>query len=249
MTPLKKAEAAASDVVFKDVGRKKKAYEEVVNQIREEIFSGGLRLNQRLPTERNMADQFGVSRVVIREAIRALELTGFVTVKKGAGGGTFVAQDFERPIEDSLANLLAGGEVSLENLFEVRITIESVAAARAAERGTDEEFAVLQALIDEAVEESAKGTNIRPYNIRFHRLILRMAHNPLLSLIGETVLSILSRNISSLVSPETSLKVLESHQALTQAITNRNSDLARKLAAKEIESLGVLFSQISRGGQ
>ena len=68
----------------------------------------------RLPTERELAEQFGVSRSAVREAIRALERTGLVTVRKEPRGGIFVAHDCDRPINGSIANLLAGGGASLD---------------------------------------------------------------------------------------------------------------------------------------
>jgi GntR family transcriptional repressor for pyruvate dehydrogenase complex len=235
----------SSRPLFKNIGRNIKAYEEITNQVRKKIFSGTLKLGQRLPTEREMAKQFGLSRVVVREAIRTLELSGFVTVKKGARGGIFVAQDYERPIEEMIANLMNSGEVSLKDLFEVRAIIESYAAARAAEVGTEEEFDKLSNLIEEACQESTKGTNIRSYNIRFHRLILGMTHNLVLSMVGETVLSMLSEQIKDLFSPEISLEVLEKHKIILKAIIQRDADVVARLVAEDIKALGVLFDKIS----
>jgi GntR family transcriptional repressor for pyruvate dehydrogenase complex len=235
--------APPSRPVFRAVGRKQKIYEEVVEQIRAEIFAGRLALGERLPAERDLVEQFVVSRAVIREAIRALELTGFVTVKKGAGGGTFVAQDYERPIQDTLLQLLAGGEVRMRDLFEVRTVLEPYAAARAAELRTEEDLALLDGLVREADEEGASGTNIRPYNLRFHRLILGMSGNPVLRVMGETLLTILSKHIQEVESPERSLKVLEVHQEIAGAIFRRDAEAARRLVAADIQSLGVFFSQ------
>lgn len=233
--------------MFKNLGRNKKAYEEIAGQIREKIFSGALKLGQRLPTERELAEQFGFSRVVVREAIRTLELSGFVSVRKGARGGIFVAQDYERPIEEMITNLMVGGEVSLKDLFEVRTILEAYAAARAAAVGTEEEIGRLSRLIEEARQESAKGTNVRPYNIRFHRLILRMTRNPVLSMVGETVLSILSEQIKNIFNPEISLEVLKKHEKILEAISRRDAERAMHLVSKDIKTLGVLFERINRG--
>jgi GntR family transcriptional repressor for pyruvate dehydrogenase complex len=230
--------------VFKNIGRARSAYQEVVEQIRDGIFSGRFKLRDRLPTERELAVQFGLSRVVIREAIRTLELSGLVSVKKGAKGGIFVAQDFDRPIAASISNLIDGGEVTLENLFEVRGILEPHAAAKLATLGTEEEFGRLESIIQEARQARAVGSNLRPYNIRFHRLIMRMSKNPVLTVVGETVLTILTKKISWLVSPETSLFVLEKHEAIMDAIAKRNGDLVRSLMEEDIGSLGARFKEI-----
>ena len=119
--------AAAESAPFRQLPRRK-AYEDVADQIRERIFSAAVKTGERLPTERDLAAQFGVSRVVVREAVRALEVSGLVDVKKGAKGGIFIAEDHQRPITDSIGNLLARGEARLKDLFEVRNLIEPYAA-------------------------------------------------------------------------------------------------------------------------
>ena len=183
---------------------RKKAYMEVAEQIRDKIFSDKLKLFQRLPSERDLAEQFGVSRVVVREAIRTLESSGLVTVKKGPKGGIFVAQDYERPIVDSITNLLAGGEVNLDNLFEVRLLIEPYAAARVAELGTEADFDALEAKLAEAEREHGADESVRHRYIDFHRQILRLSRNPLLSIVGETVLLVLYDRVKQVVSADTS---------------------------------------------
>src|SRR3984957_3984114 len=122
----------ATAPMFQSLGRRS-AYLEVADRIRATIFKDKLALFQRMPSERDLAAQFGVSRVVVREAIRTLETSGLVTVKKGPKGGIFVTQDYERQIVDTIPNLLAGGEDKLDNLLEIRLLIEPYAAARLAE--------------------------------------------------------------------------------------------------------------------
>jgi GntR family transcriptional repressor for pyruvate dehydrogenase complex len=238
------AEASGTEVPFKNLGRRK-AYEQIAEQIRERIFAQHLLLSDRLPTERELAVQFGVSRVVVREAIRTLELNGLLTVKKGRSGGIFVAQDYERPISDSIVNLLAGGGASLENLFEVRQIIEPFAAARAAELGSDEDFERLSAALDEAQREHALGNSIRAHNIEFHRLVIRMSGNPILSMVGETVLLLLSERIKHITSPETSESALGSHRKILAALKQRQHVKARTIMAGDIQAVGKRFASMS----
>ena len=229
---------------FRSLGRRK-AYEEVADQIRSRIFAQHLHLFDRLPPERDLALQFGVSRVVIREAIRTLEINGLLTIRKGAKGGIFVAQDYDRPISDSIENLLAGGEASLENLFEVRELIEPFAAARAALLGSDEDFACLAATLAEAEAEHAKGGSIRSLNIEFHRLVIRMSRNPILSVVGETVLTLLTERIKHIPSRETSKVVLGMHKKLLAALRQRQPENARMAMAKDIGAVGERLARMS----
>nr|MDP2191047.1 FadR/GntR family transcriptional regulator [Rhodoferax sp.] len=243
-TRTESEQAVNHETPFRSLGRRN-AYEEVVDQIRERIFAQHLRLFDRLPTERDLAVQFGVSRVVVREAIRALELNGLLTVKKGAKGGIFVAQDYDRPISDSIVNLLAGGEASLENLFEVRALIEPFAASQAAVLGSDEDFDRLAAVLAEAELEHAKGGSIRSLNIEFHRLVIRMSRNPILSVVGETVLILLVERIKHIPSRETSEAVLGMHKKILAALRQRQPEKARVIIAKDISAVGERLARMS----
>ena len=236
-------EPTGSEVPFTTVKRPK-AYEQIADQIRERIFAQHLRVSDRLPTERELAAQFGVSRVVVREAIRTLELSGMVTVKKGHKGGIFVAQDYDRPISDSIVNLLAGGGASLENLFEVRQLIEPFAAARVAEIGTEEDFERLAAALADAEREHAIGNNSRAHNIEFHRLLISMSGNPILSMVGETVLLLMSDRVKHINSPETSESVLASHRQMLAALKQRRHVKARSLMAQDIQAVGERFARM-----
>jgi GntR family transcriptional repressor for pyruvate dehydrogenase complex len=238
-------EAVNNETPFRSLGRRK-AYEEVADQIRQRIFAQHLRLFDRLPTERDLAVQFGVSRVVVREAIRTLEINGLLTVKKGAKGGIFVAQDYERPISDSIVNLLAGGEASLENLFEVRELIEPFAASRAAVLGSDEDFDRLAATLAEAEREHARGGSIRPLNIEFHRLVMRMSRNSILSVVGETVLILLTERIKHIPSRKNSEAVLGMHKKVLAALRQRQPVKARMIMAKDINAVGERLVRMNR---
>lgn len=245
-TSRKPKAASTKDKVtpFKSLGRRK-AYEEVADQIRERIFSQHLSLGDRLPGERELAEQFSVSRVVVREAVRTLELNGLLSIRKGPKGGIFVAQDYDRPISDTILNLLAGGEASLENLFEMRELIEPFAAARAAILASDEDIANLEASFEEAERVHASEGNIRPHNLEFHRQIMRMSRNPILSVVGETVLTLLSERIKYLPSPETSEEVLSMHKKILAALRQRQTSKASNLMSRDIQAVAERFARMN----
>ncbi len=223
--------------MFKSLNRQKKAYEEVAEQIKDRIFAGELKRLDRLPPEREMADQFGVSRVAVREAVRVLELTGFVNVKSGAKGGVFVAQDYDRPLINSIRHLVAGGEVPIGDLFAVRYLIEPYAAARVAERGTIEDFAELSKTLHEAQETVAAGEMARALNFRFHRLIVRMSGNAILGAVGETVLTILVDYLRDISGVSVSKTQIHFHTDLLDAMMNRDGELSRRLMIDDIRWL------------
>lgn len=220
--------------VFPSLGRKK-AYEEITEAIRHEIFSRRLPPLHRLPTERDIAEQCGVSRMVVREAIRSLEREGLVTVKKGPKGGIFVAQDFDRPINDSITNMLAGGGTNLNDLSEVRALVEPYAAARAAEHATEADLQDLAALLERA--DTAEPGDLRAHNIEFHRLILRISGNAVLRLVGEAVLGILSEHVRNLSTSAASAQALQMHHAMFAAIRDRDVTRAQRLMSEDIAAI------------
>jgi GntR family transcriptional repressor for pyruvate dehydrogenase complex len=234
--------------VFQSLGRRS-AYLDVAERIRATIFKDKLALFQRIPSERDLAAQFGVSRVVVREAIRTLETSGLVTVKKGPKGGIFVTQDYERPIVDTITNLLAGGEANLDNLFEMRLLIEPYAAARVAEAGSEADFAMLESKIAEAEQEHGADRSVRHRYIDFHRQVIRLARNPLLAIVGETVLLVLYDRVKAVLSAETTEVGLIMHRQLVNACRNRQPDAARAIMAQDIEILIRRFSEFSAGLQ
>jgi GntR family transcriptional repressor for pyruvate dehydrogenase complex len=232
--------------VFQNLGRRS-AYLEVAEQIRATIFKDKLALFQRMPSERDLAAQFGVSRVVVREAIRTLESSGLVTVKKGPKGGIFVTQDYERPIVDTITNLLAGGEATLDNLFEMRLLIEPYAAARVAASGSEADFAMLEERIAAAAREHGADRSVRHAYIDFHRQVIRLAGNPLLAIVGETVLLVLYDRVKAVLSAETTEVGLIMHRQLVNACRNRQPEQARAIMAQDIEILSRRFAAFSAG--
>ena len=230
------ADAPQGGAPFRQLGRRK-AYEEVADQIRERIFSATVKTGERLPTERDLAAQFGVSRVAVREAIRALELGGLLLVKKGPKGGIFVAEEPHRPIGDSIGNLLARGEARLRDLFEVRMLIEPYAAERVAKIGTARNFTELRAMIDEADAAHARGDPIRELNIELHRQLIRLARNPVLAAVGETVLVMLSERLKPVTSRASST-ALGLHKKLLEAFQRRDAASARAIMEEDIASVG-----------
>jgi GntR family transcriptional repressor for pyruvate dehydrogenase complex len=177
---------AAPRSIISRLPKRRKAYEQVAQAIREQVFSGSLEEGQRLPSEREMSEQFGVSRVVVREAIRTLELAGILRVQKGAGGGTFVSTNYDKPLSSSIENLLAGGAITLDNLFDLRLMLEAPAAEKAAMAPTEEGLASLDEIVELSENMRDDSEGLRAANLEFHRRLVAQAKNPLQSVLCET---------------------------------------------------------------
>ncbi len=234
--------------------RRGKAYQEVAQAIREKVLAGELEVGMRLPPERELARAFGVSRVVLREAIRTLEHQGLLEVRKGAGGGTFVSDDLHKPLFASLENLLAGGAISLANLFELRLLLEPQAAELAVRRATPQGVAALRRVVERARQVQDDSRRLRQANLEFHLRLVELAGNPLLSALCETVIGIMVEALQGRPNLELSREVLGCHQQTLQAVLTGDAQRARRLTEDDLRRLwegyrhmGVELGQMGAG--
>src|ERR1700732_125439 len=142
--------------------RNLRAFEEIADQIRKELPDRRLRAGDRLPPERVLAEQFGVSRNTLREALRSLENAGLLRLQKGATGGAFVRESTGDAIVTGLRDMFHLGAIQPEHLTEARVLIEPIAVRAACDRATPEDIAALKANIASA--ERAASANVDFYD-------------------------------------------------------------------------------------
>ena len=197
----------------------------VFETLREAIIQGRLRPGERL-MEVQLAEEMGVSRTPVREAIRKLELEGFVVMvpRKGA----YVAGISIKDIAD---------------VFEVRAALEALAAGLAAERITEEELEELERLLVQAQEASARDLQaLVEVDTRFHELIYRASRNQkLIQIITNLADQIQRFRLTSLSRPGRYKDTLEEHKKIVEAISERNIELAQALAREHIENAEQIF--------
>lgn len=214
-----------------------RSYEQVVEQLLERIHGGEFAPNQRLPTERELGELFGVSRGVIREAIKVLNSMGVVESRQGSG--TYVADNLAPSVSRALVLSAKPEESSLIALMELRQSIEILAARLAAERRTDEEVELVKTVAQETVT-AAEEDNVHDFedaDVRFHRLVVEAARNPFLITIHAAVRDI-QRDVSSrVVMMAGSIpQVADQHVRIATAIAEHDSLTA---SAVMDEHLGI----------
>ena len=211
--------------------------EQVIQVVVAEIMSGNLAIGDKLPGEKELGEQFNVSRTVVREALRVLEESGLVEIRKGPKGGAFVTRSFHKPVSSSLKNLIAHGQISIDHLFDVRALIEPHIAVQAALNAKPADLEPLKALIEESSAHDDDVALLKANNIRFHLLLSRAAGNPVLSIVMESVIELmqeLSRNFSDLSYGREYLRL---HRRLLELIGKRRAEEARKLISEDISNL------------
>lgn len=145
----------------------------------------------RLPKEAELAERFQVSRIVIREAMKILEDRGMVEVRAGRGTIT-VAPNPER-VKESLLYLFRDQPMptlaDMEMMLELRQVLEETSASLAAVRATSEDLVEIEAALNCMARENGKLKQAIEADLRFHRAVMRAAHNPYLELVLDPVMS------------------------------------------------------------
>lgn len=173
--------------------RSTRAFEEIASQIRNELAEGRLKVGSRLPSERALAEQFGVSRNTLREALRSLEHAGLIRLMKGASGGAFISERSGEAIVTGLFDLYHVGTIRPAQVTEARIWLESIIVREACVRATAEDLVALERNIEEAEAAAARGDfeARAAKHIDFHRLLARMTDNPIMIIVMDGVLDVL----------------------------------------------------------
>ena len=172
-----------------ETARQSKTTEIIIDQIRTAILEGRLSPGDRLPPEKQLGEQFQVSKQTLRESMRALEHMGLIDVRKGIGGGAFIVEVDQQVATQNLANYLYFKNLTIENLSEFRRIMEPYAAARAAEQIPEADLDELKRLND-ATRDNLQAKNwdrVSRDEIAFHRLIARQTENPILILMLDFV--------------------------------------------------------------
>lgn len=214
-------------------------YSRVVDQIRRVIYLGRYLPGDKLPPERELAHQLGVSRTTVREAIRILEAEKLIRVKRGALGGIIVTSH-AAPTGTDRTILTADQETALLDIYEFRFAVECHAVRLAAKRRTEDDIGVLARLVDEMTGlVSADGTDeisIAEYNSKdtsFHVCIARASRNPHLLNAVEEVRAAMFLPVGAIFD-RLSERANELHKPILDAIVNQDSDIAEHLMREHI---------------
>jgi GntR family transcriptional regulator, transcriptional repressor for pyruvate dehydrogenase complex len=212
--------------MFSDVTQNKISIH-IIHQIRDAIMSGKLQRGDRLPAEKELIQQFGVSKHTLREALRALEAMGFLEIRKGAGGGPVVSEVDMETTRASIAGFLHFKVVSVENLSEVRKMIEPHLARAAARNLSSEHVERLASLNLGCRRTLDRGESLvgAREEIDFHILLAEVTGNPVLMLILDFVNRLLTEAKADL-QPDLVFceQVLKAHERIYEAIRDHRPD-------------------------
>jgi GntR family transcriptional regulator, transcriptional repressor for pyruvate dehydrogenase complex len=227
--------------------RRSRLYQGIVEQIEGLLEKGDLRTGDQLPPERQLAEQFQVSRASVREALRTLELLGIVETR--AGGGTFVRQTSPDDLARPLTSLITRGH-SLADVIEFRGLIEPAIAALAAERIAPAQLTELGEIFAEQERKVATGEPYAEEDTRFHELIGEASRNELLTTMLGVIWDVLRESREQwLQTNQRAHSSVDAHRRILAGLSAHDPEAARRAAAEHIKAVGEGILRLIGGGK
>jgi GntR family transcriptional regulator, transcriptional repressor for pyruvate dehydrogenase complex len=202
--------------------------DKVAGELLASITERGMRPGDKLPSERELGEQFGVSRTVVREAVRALAAKGVIDARTGSG--LRVAEVPATAVSESMSLYLRGrASLDYAQIHEVRSMVEVEVAARAAERATAADIERLREVCERMAESLDDLEWVSQADVDFHRTLAELTHNELyvimLDSIGDVLLEIRRATLGVTGRP---LKGLRAHRKILRAVERHDPAAARE---------------------
>lgn len=216
---------------------KVKISERVEDEIKKEIMNGNIRVGDRLPSEKELSNQFNVSRSTVREAINSLSKLGVLEVKRGPGQGAFVVGNLPKMSSENLELFMSMNEVPLCDLIEVRLILESATAELAAIRADEKHLKMIEKALSVSDERHGDIKDLIQSSYDFHLAVSFAAKNRVVEYFAETTRDLLRKSIETNISLRPKpIESFHEHKRIFLAIKNRKPDQARRLMEKHLEN-------------
>ncbi|MEM7115020.1 MAG: FadR/GntR family transcriptional regulator [Chloroflexota bacterium] len=202
--------------------RNGRLYEQIVEQIEQQVIDGTLQAGDKLPPERQLAEKFGVSRTAVREAVKALRQRGLIDVHPGRG--TFVTNHTSQALHRSLGLALRIGETDgVASLIELRDMLEPPIAAKAALRATPEQIQQLETLVAEMDKVLLVPEAFIAADFAFHMTLAEATQNVLIPTIMNSIVDLLQEQRQRIYkSGGGQIRAQRHHRVILQAVRERD---------------------------
>jgi DNA-binding FadR family transcriptional regulator len=232
-------ERMPSELVFRPI-RSRNLFEETVARLGQAIKLGVVQNGDRFPTERDICDELMVSRVTVREALRALEQAGFIEIRRGRHGGAYVLQREVKQSKSHARKLKREMGAALDDALDFRRAIEPAIAELAAERHDEQQLARAEELLDES--KQVPQTAFRGADSRFHLALAEIAKAPSLAAAEADIQLRLSELLAAIPILDESIRHShKQHGKILDAIAAKDGPAARAAMLEHIEATEELF--------
>jgi DNA-binding FadR family transcriptional regulator len=228
--------APAADDLFSPVtvGRTSQL---IADQIRTLVREGRLKAGDRLPSERDLCERFGVSRVTVREALRVLETNGLVEIRVGARGGAIVSHPSSEALSQGLADLLTLSSLTAAQVTEARLVFEVGIIPLIVERATGADIAALRELVADGQRALDQGNYQVSRSAAFHVRLAAASHNDAVEMLvhsfhGPMLMSLREARVAA---PVMGRRGTEEHSELIKAVEARDAERASDIMRRHLQ--------------
>lgn len=229
--------------------RTRRLFEEICEQVRREMAAGALRPGDKLPTERDLAEKFGVSRSAVRDALRSLEVEGVVGLQSGAKGGAFIRTGDPGLITRSMRDLFYLGRISLDGLTEARTRIMELAIELACERMPPETLEALKqnnARLGQ-LRKTGSASDRVSISAEFYSLLAQATGNEVFQVIIESLTTIVLQQVEK-SDTDTLPDLIPHRRKLVRFLEKRDAEGARREMTAHLQRLHKHLTQERRFG-
>jgi DNA-binding FadR family transcriptional regulator len=197
---------------------------EVAEQLKQSILIGHFEAGDKLPSERDLAEQFQVSRIAIREALRFLENTGFVATRQGVTGGTFVTDLTFEHLSDAFVDLFLAEKISVPELIEVRVLVEPEIAKLAAIKIDRKHARLLKEAIEaEELPVRSLGEDLDT-KTSVHYILAESCGNHFLEALERSLMALTRRIVQTVDVDQPFIHPAGMHRPVVEAVLARDPD-------------------------
>ena len=200
--------------------------EEVAKQLKESILLGNYNTGDKLPAERDLAEEFQVSRVAIREALRKLENSGLIITRQGATGGTYVTDLNFEYLVSAFLDLYLADKISISELYQVRLIIEPEVARLAAARITPEYAQRLKHSIEVEELPTSSLSEDMERKQKLHIILAELSGNRMLEALARSLMGLTRRSVEAAEADPRFMHPSGMHRPIVDAILKGNAKAA-----------------------
>lgn len=222
--------------------------EVIVEQVRLLIRQGQLSAGDRLPSERELCERFGVSRVTVREALRVLEANGLVEIRVGARGGAFVTAPSSRLVGEGITDLITLATLTAVEVTEARMVFELGIVPLVVDRADDDDIAALYEICDRSAAALQDDEYPLSLSAEWHARYAQSAHNRAVLMLVESLHGplLMSLERARQAAPLHGRKGVEEHRLLVDAIAAGDAGRATKLMRTHLDRTAERLSAVDQ---
>ena len=211
----------------------------IADQLEEQILSCG-KVGERLDSEQQLCERFDASRTVIREALKILHARGLIQSR--AGSGTYIVRPNVQDLSNMIARIIRMDGIDYKSIFAVRYYLEAAAVRKLAERGTENDFQALEAILRRLCVDDLDVLERRDLDFEFHQSIARMSGNPLLALLVESMANVFKDVIKTGIFVAGGIEdAIVRHQRIMDALRARDPELADRRRREHLDQSCVNY--------